>query len=231
MRSIDLSSCIEGVFVRELKNRFLCEVLVSDVATVCYVPSSCHLSNFISLQGKRVLLVPTSTPGSRTKLALFAVPFKRSYIILNSSLANQAVLASINSRWFSFLGRRKHVLAEHKINNYKADLFIEDTKTIIEVKSVLAVDDEAIFPTVFSERSLEQLLAIKNLLAQGYLVHYCIVSLNPYVKRIQIANGDAFHTQLLECIGHGMTFSGHTCRFHENRISISKQVPIALDDL
>ena len=228
MKSIDLSSCIEGVFVRELKNRFLCEVLVEGVVTVCYVPSSCHLSNFIMLQGKRVLLVPTSTPGARTKLALFAVPFKRSYIILNSSLANQAVLASINSRRFSFLGCRKHVLTEHRIDNYKADLFIEDTKTIIEVKSVLAVDDEACFPTVFSERSLEQLSLLRELLAQGYLVHFCIVSLNPYSKRIKLVNDTDFSSSLHENMANGMTVSGHTCSVRGNEIAIVKHLPIIL---
>lgn len=48
----------EGVFVQELKNRFLCEVLIDGALTVCYVPSSCHLGNFLSLAGKRVFSFP-----------------------------------------------------------------------------------------------------------------------------------------------------------------------------
>ena len=68
MQTVEKSAnYIEGIFVKELKNRFLCEVLVNGVATVCYVPSSCHLSNFLDLSNKKVLLVPTLTPGSRTK--------------------------------------------------------------------------------------------------------------------------------------------------------------------
>lgn len=46
-----------GIFKQELKNRFLCEVEIDGESTVCYVPSSCHLSNFLDLQGKSVLLV------------------------------------------------------------------------------------------------------------------------------------------------------------------------------
>lgn len=42
-----------GIFKQELKNRFLCEVEIDGESTVCYVPSSCHLSNFLSLQGKK----------------------------------------------------------------------------------------------------------------------------------------------------------------------------------
>lgn len=42
-----------GIFIQELKNRFLCEVEIDGESTVCYVPSSCHLSNFLDLKGKR----------------------------------------------------------------------------------------------------------------------------------------------------------------------------------
>lgn len=45
-----------GIFIQELKNRFLCEVEIDGESTVCYVPSSCHLSNFLDLKGKSVLL-------------------------------------------------------------------------------------------------------------------------------------------------------------------------------
>lgn len=62
-----------GVFVKELKNRFLCEVEIDGKAEECYVPSSCHLSNFLQLKGKRVLLVPTQGKSPRTKYALYAM--------------------------------------------------------------------------------------------------------------------------------------------------------------
>lgn len=78
---------IIGTFKKELKNRFLCEVQIDGTDVVCYVPSSCHLSNFLKLEGKKVLLVPTKTPNSRTPYALFAVPYKRNYIVLNISMA------------------------------------------------------------------------------------------------------------------------------------------------
>ena len=54
-----------GIFKQELKNRFLCEVEIDGESTVCYVPSSCHLSNFLDLQGKSVLLVPTQSKNAR----------------------------------------------------------------------------------------------------------------------------------------------------------------------
>ena len=101
MQTVEQSSnFIEGTFLKELKNRFLCEVLVNGEPTVCYVPSSCHLGNFLDLKNKKVLLVRTQTPKSRTQYALFAVPFKRSQIILNTSMANSG---RKQYQWTSFL--------------------------------------------------------------------------------------------------------------------------------
>lgn len=131
-----------GIFKQELKNRFLCEVEIDGESTVCYVPSSCHLSNFLSLQGKKVILIPTMAKDARTQYAVYAVPYKRSYLILNTSMANRAIEASLRGRRFAYLGKRKNVIKEHYVDGYKSDLFIEDTNTIIEIKSVLSTDDE-----------------------------------------------------------------------------------------
>ena len=163
MQTVDTqTNFIEGIFVQELKNRFLCEVLIDGASTVCYVPSSCHLSNFLVLKGKKVLLVPTQVPNARTKYALFAVRYRRSYILLNTSMANRAVENSIHSRRFAFLQKRAFVLKEHRINNYKADLYIQDSSTVIEIKSIISTDVRASFPTVFSERTQKQLTQLQQ---------------------------------------------------------------------
>lgn len=159
--------------------------------------------------------------------SLYAVPYKRSYIVLNTSMANRAVEASLQKRQFSFLGKRNHVLAEHRINKYKTDLYIEDTKTIIEVKSVISIEEIAKFPTVFSERSLVQLAKLKEFLADGHKVHYCIVSLNPYVKGIQILKDTIFQQMLQDCLSNGMTISGHTCRIKAGKVQLEKILPIS----
>ena len=125
MQTVNSNEITEGYFIRELKNRFLCEVEVDSKLAVCYVPSSCHLSNFLDLHGKRVLLIPNKSKNTRTEYSLFAVPYKRSYIILNTSMANRAVEASIAQRRFSFLGKRKSVKKEITKGGYKWDLLIE----------------------------------------------------------------------------------------------------------
>lgn len=227
MQTVDTpSKFIEGIFIKELKNRFLCEVLIDGVSTVCYVPSSCHLGNFLDLQSKKVLLVRTQTPKSRTQYALFAIPYKRSQIILNTSMANFAVVNSLRGRLFSYLGARKNILKEHKIDDYKADIYIKDSNTIIEIKSIIATSKTGVFPTVYSERTLNQLNKIQDLLTQGYKVCFIIVSLNPYVSEIKIDKKTKFFDYFQDCIEKGMTVKGYTCNLVGDNLKINKAIEI-----
>ena len=224
----EIGELLEGRFIRELKNRFLCEVEINEAVVECYVPSSCHLANFLKLEGKRVLLRENSTPKSRTQYALVAMPYKRSYLLLNSSLANRAVEACIHSRRFFFMGKRSTIRKEHRVDGYKADLFISDTKTIIEVKSIIALDKTAVFPTVYSERAIEQLKQLRELLQCGYRVWYLIVSLNPYVHKIQLDSRSEVVKLLVECEGLGMQTKGFTCRLKEKQVILCGEIPLEL---
>ena len=215
-----------GRFVRELKNRFLCEVKIDDKVEECYVPSSCHLSNFLQLKGKRVVLIPTQGKNPRTKYALYAAPYRRNYIILNTSLSNVAIEKGIHNRRFSYLGKRENVKTEHSIEGYKADIYIPDTKTIIEIKSVLSGKDEAVFPTVYSERTQNQLKSIQEMLDKGYKVVFIIVSLNPYIKKLTIDKSTEFYSELTRCIEKGMEIRAYTSHLKDYEIEIKKQTPV-----
>ena len=224
----DAPNFIEGVFVKELKNRFLCEILVDGESTVCYVPSSCHLSNFLDLTNKKVLLVPTQTPNSHTKYALFAVPFKRSYLILNTSMANAAVVNSLRKPRFSYLGKRKTIFTEHRVDDYKTDVYIQDSKTIIEIKSIISTTNSGLFPTVYSERTIKQLQKLQELMLKGYKVAFIIVSLSPYLREVSIDNNTEFYKEFVTCIKQGMIAKAYTCRLSDDAILIEKEIPILL---
>lgn len=219
----------KGIFIRELKNRFLCEVEIDSESIVCYVPSSCHLSNFLELYRKEVILIPTATSKSRTPYALFAVPYKRSYIVLNTSMANKAIEVSIQRRLFSYLGKRKAVVREHSVSGYKCDFYIKDTDTIIEVKSVISTDDRASFPTVYSERTLKQLKSLREILNSGRRVCFCIVSLHPYVKEIVINQASGFYSELRQCLDLGMRLYGYTTRLSDKGLKIEQEIPVSFN--
>ena len=225
-QSVTLKEYAYGIFVRELKNRFLCEVKIDGKVEECYVPSSCHLSNFLQLKGKKVILVHTQGKHPRTRYALYAMPYKRNYIVLNTSLSNTAIENSIHSRRFSFLGKRNEIIREHCIDEYKADIYIPTSKTIIEIKSVLSSTDTAVFPTVYSERTQNQLKSIQALLDEGYKVCFIIVSLNPYLKEIVINKDTEFYVELTRCIEKGMELRAYTSHLKDYEIEIKKQIQL-----
>lgn len=226
MQDVNATEFIIGTFKKELKNRFLCEVLITDVPTICYVPSSCHLGNFLDLEGKKVLLVPTQSSSARTQYTLFAVPYKRNFIILNSSMANRAMASAINRRQFSYLGKRQNPIKEHTVDGYKTDIFLPKSNTIIEVKSIISLDSVAAFPTVYSERAINQLKKINDLLAKGFKSYYIIVSLNPYVKSIQVDSNSYLYEEMIKCMNSGLSVRAYTSRLRNGKPQIDKQIPV-----
>lgn len=52
------SEIVYGTFKEEIKNRFLYTVSIDGTDTVCYIPSSCRLCNFIDLSNRTVMLQP-----------------------------------------------------------------------------------------------------------------------------------------------------------------------------
>lgn len=212
--------------MQEIKNRFLCEVRINGESVVCYIPSSCRLSNFINLVGREVLLKPVQDPKARTPFAIFAVKYKRSYILLNTSLANRIVESEIHRRFFSPLGNRKKIMHEKKVHGYKCDLFIEDTSTIVEVKSIISLDKEAIFPSVYSQRAVNQLNKLTELLQQGYKVAYVFVSLNPYVTNLSINQKEPFFSLFNQCLDEGMQVYGFDVKICGDAIQIKSSIPV-----
>lgn len=217
---------IKGIFQRELKNRFLCEVLIDGIPTECYVPSSCHLSNFLNLQEKEVLLIPNNSKTARTVFAVFAVPFKRNYLILNTSYANRAVEASFSKRYFAYLGKRKDIVREYTVQGYKTDFFIRDTNTIVEIKSIISTEKEGVFPTVYSERSIRQLQKLHELMNAGFKVCFIWVSLNPYLQKITLDTQSEFYENFKKCKEVGMTSDAFTCSLKNGQVLIRNRIPL-----
>lgn len=218
-----------GIFQTELKNRFLCDVEVDGKTITCYIPSSCRLSNFLDMAGRTVLLKPIKTPKARTPYSVYAVKYKRNYILLNLAEANKIIEAQIGRRFFSFLGRRKQLSHEYKIENYKTDLFIHDTNTLIEIKSTLSFSREAIFPSVYSERAIAQLKQISLLLDKGYKACYILVSLNPSVKEIAVNKQlDDFYDAFMECVDKGMSYCGFSICLKEQSPELYSKIKIKI---
>ena len=218
---------IKGIFLKEQKTRFLCDVLVEDEEVECYIPASCKLSKFVDLTGKEVVLQPIANKKSRTDYSVYAARLGRNYVLLNLAEANRVVENQLHRRYFSFLGKRQKVYREKVIDGYKVDLYVEDTNTLIEVKTLLSFDREDSFPSMASMRAEQQLKKLSDLLDQGYKVCYIIISLNSKVKLIYVNEAFDRYCQLFhECLDKGMECRGFSIKLRNMVPDISGIVEI-----
>lgn len=215
-----------GIFKTEIKNRFLCMVNVEGNDTVCYIPSSCRLSNFIDLSNRQVMLQPIKKENARTKYSVYAVKYRRNYVLLNLSTSNKVIEESIHRRLFAFLGSRRNVFREKNIDGYKSDLYVEDTDTVIEIKSILSFNNSAQFPTVFSERANRQLEDIRRLLEAGHKVCYMFVSMYSGVKQIYINEQEEYCKLFRECMEIGMKICAFSLGLKESTPFVKTQIDV-----
>lgn len=223
---------IVGRFVREEKNRFLCTVEITGCYEECYIPSSCKLGNFLELAGKEVLLKENQNKNGRTRYAVYAIRLKRNYLVLRTAEANEIVYRAIQRRRFSYLGKRAEVEREKIVSGYKADIFLPETKTIIEVKSIISINSKALFPSVFSERANNQLKRIQSLLKEDYKFVYIFVSLNPYVKSVSLSCEKEQHEYrdlFRDCVEAGMEYHSYASKLIDGVPTISREIPTLLE--
>lgn len=217
-----------GKFLTEHNSRFLCTVCVDGEEMTCYVPSSCKLGNLIDLNNRTVLLKQNTSAKTRTKYAVYAVKYGRNYILLNLAQVNNVIASQLHRRYFSSLGQRKSVLQEKCVDGYRADLFIQDTNTLVEVKTLLSLERNAHFPSVHSERAISQLYKLDRLLDQGYKVSYLIVSLTPRVKEIQINNTSGeFYDLFQRCVQKGMSVNAVSIYMTEDKFQIYSTIKVS----
>lgn len=131
----------------------------------------------------------------------------------------------------SFLGKRKSITRETCIAGYKTDLYIEDTNTIIEIKSILSEEREAMFPAMHSERALIQLNKLSMLLEKGYSVCYIFVSVNPKTKQLILDEADVEYCRLFRtCLMKGMYCCGFSVVLQDGKAKVSSRLKVKLGD-
>ncbi len=223
--SITFDNIVNGTFKKEIKNRFRCIVRVNNKDEMCYIQSSSRLDNYVVLNNKRVVLRKIDNP-NKMNYAVLAKPYYKDYILLAPMLANEIVYSEINRKLFSKLGYRKDALLEYTIDGYKADIYLPKSKRIIEIKALISDDKKGnIFPTVHSDRTLEQLISIKKILMSGKKCSFIIVSFNPYFQCVMINKNTLFYKCLRECIEYGLEFDAYSISCLKN-IHIKKKIGI-----
>lgn len=218
---------VEGIFKEEKKHRFLSNVLVEGKMYECYIPSASKLKNYLNMKNKKVLLLKNKKNDSRTQYSVFAVMYYNKYIILNLSIVNR-----ILEEYLNIIYVKSQINPEKYIENYKADFLVSGEKSIIvEAKGIIASRKIVKFPTVHSQRAIDQLEKILKLLKKGWEVQYFFISLSPIVNEIKINNDSCFkqYVKLLyECIEEGMILKSFNVCYENNEINIGSKLSIIL---
>ncbi|MCH6265328.1 DNA/RNA nuclease SfsA [Neobacillus citreus] len=217
---------IEGKFIKESKNRFLCEVLIDGQVEECYVSNTSKIGKYINLSNKTVLLSKNKGIKGRTRFSLFAVKYYCKFILLNFNKVNE--LLAYYFKEIEMKGSNVYTVEQEKIfNGYKADLIIREkglNEKIIEAKAILDIKHSSTFPKVHSERAINQLIKINSLLSNGHSIEYFLVSLSPIVRQIIIDRTYKEYYKLLnECIERGLIIKGVSVDFRSgNNITFNE---------
>lgn len=144
------------------------------------------MGKIYSFEGREVLLSQQTCNNSKFNYKVEAVIYRNGQILLNLNFLNRIVEQEIHRSRFSFLGDRKTVFHEKIVNGYKSDLYIADTNTLIEIKSVLAFSDKVDYPVNYSSHMLRQLEKLQDIANSQVNVYYFIIGLGPALKEIDV---------------------------------------------
>ena len=210
---------ITGIFVEECRNRFLCLVEIEGSIEECYVSSSSKLSHYISLKGRKVMLIENKGKKLRTKYTLQAVWIKRKWVLLNLNVINDLVLDTFTS------SIQKIIHREYFIGDYKSDFYNQADREIIEAKGIISESEIVCYPVVSCGRHLRQLNAFEKLLRQGYKVRYIFVLMSPSIKCIVLNEKEReVSDEFKKCVAAGMEIEFWTTRWYAGKCHL-KEVP------
>jgi len=216
---------IDGIFITESKNRFLCSVLIENKVCECYVPSASKLKNYLNIKGKKIILLKNKDSIGRTQYSVFATMYYKKYIILNLAIVNRILEEYLKVTYDPSI-----VYREKYIGNYKTDFIVCGESTIIiEAKGIISPRRKVVFPTVYSKRAIDQLNNIVNLIEEGMEVQYFLISLSPIVREIKINNDSRFieYVELLnKCISKGMILKGFSVYYENKEVKIGHNIKI-----
>ena len=212
---------IKGIFINELPNRFRAEILIDGKREICYVGSSCKLNNLINIRNHEVILQNIEKKNSNLAYSLIAAKFDNKYIILNSLYANKAYENYLKTQ--NCNSDSNIILKEYTESGYKSDFYLTNTKTIIEIKSIITEKKEELFPQINSQRFKRQINNIPRLIEEGYNFRLVIISLNPGLRKV-ILKEELLSLQSL--LIKNFEIEAYTCTLRNNKPILKNKLSI-----
>ena len=207
-------------------NRFIAKVLIDGKTEVCHVKNTGRCKELLT-ENACVFLEKTKNPLRKTQFDLIAV-------IKGDKLINMDSFAPNIAAEEFFKKQYKNVLHEVKYKNSRFDIFIEDTKTFVEVKGVtLEKDGIAMFPDAPTERGRKHILELIDAKQNGFNAKIMFVIQFENAKKFihNYKTDEKFKEALIEAEKNGVEIVAFDTRVLENSMEINDRVEVCLDSL
>lgn len=215
----------KGIFLSR-PNRFIANVLIDGKTEVCHVKNTGRCKELLT-ENACVFLEKTKNPLRKTQFDLIAV-------IKGDNLINMDSFAPNIAAEEFFKKKYKNVLHEVKYKNSRFDIFIEDTKTFVEVKGVtLEKDGIAMFPDAPTERGRKHILELMDAKNNGFNAKIMFVIQFENAKKFipNYKTDKKFKEALIEAEKNGVEIVAYDTRVTENSMEINGRVEVCLDSL
>lgn len=223
------SNIHEGIFI-DRPNRFIANVLISGVSTVCHVKNTGRCRELL-IPGTKVLLEKSSNPARKTQYDLVKVYKGDRLVNLDSNAPNIVFGEFLRSGGLGF--KTEYVKAEFTHGDSRFDYYFEHEgkKAFAEVKGVtLEENNVARFPDAPTERGIKHLKGLIDCVRQGYEAYAVFI--------IQMRGIDTFspawdkHREfaLTLCQAHeaGVKILAFDCDVTENGLNIAEPIKVDL---
>ena len=167
--AIKYKNICQGVF-KSRPNRFIANVEINGVPTVCHVKNTGRCKELLS-SGAAVYLEKSNNPDRKTAYDLIAVEKGNRLINMDSQVPNHAVAEWIKSG--GLLGENPVVKAESTFGNSRFDFYVEsknsDRKAYVEVKGcTLETDGVCMFPDAPTQRGIKHIEELVKCVESGF---------------------------------------------------------------
>ena len=225
------SNIHDGIFM-DRPNRFIANVMVDGVPTVCHVKNTGRCRELL-VPGAKVLLAESANPQRKTKFDLVKV-FKNHRLVNMDSNAPNAVFGEfLRSGGLGFIP--DFVKAEYTHGDSRFDYYFEHDgkKAFAEVKGVTLEDKNvARFPDAPTERGIKHLRGLMDCVKQGYDAYAVFVIQMRGIGHFEPAwdKHREFALTLCEAEKNGVKILAFDCDVTRDGLSIAEAVPVKLSE-
>lgn len=222
---------IEGIFQKRYK-RFLADIKLVDEVVVAHTANTGSMQTCLE-EGRRALLSFHDVPTRKLKYSFEMIHNKKTWIGINTSLANALAIEAIKSGVIKELQGYCNLKPEAKIGKSRIDILLSNSdfdQCYVEVKNVTLVDDFncCLFPDSVTERGqkhLKELILLKKNGVRAVML-YIVQREDCYGFRINQDIDPVYCRLLKEALSAGVEVLVYQCTLSPEEIVVTKKLPL-----